>query len=874
MNSNGVPILNDEQKSLLTFLQNPSRVFRNYQPIVIKTLLEKGSDEHFSASIDEIKEKITLLNFDREDFEINNAIDAVSGALKEYVVFSNKSVSLNLDYFSDDEIPDCLKICNKEIAKWHVKTVMKDENNIYIIQAGGKGDWIKEFQESKTAGVSYHEIAHFDLTGMSKEEIENKTNGEAVTELYNISQIKRGDIIAVTLSAKKGIENFGIATSGYYFDSISKTYAHRINLEYLNFGAAEINTDIPKAIFKTTDLEKPIKNFLLGLEHLYFIVRHKPDSHWDDVEGNKYHFGKGVANQKKLRDAGVGTKTIWYTTEDGEYYFWGYGTVKKIETVQENEQWNLVYDDFTFFEKQDDSLESEGKFLKRGNELVKQQIQNAANFNKRNAMTQITKKIYEDITGDKTIMSSIGEQIKKDEKLDLELYIEALNWKPNLILYGPPGTGKTYYAIKIGEKLTSTNFSSLVQPSSVHTMSDDEYGEFIIESIKKESETNGYIFKVEKEKYNFILEKGKDKIHLRLTYSKSATNDKNNCYCGIDDGAISFLKRAPEDNRYIITINHSVKNFVVLPYSIEQKYAKFAGAINSENWDPTGINAHSYHIKIYDEEASFGGTNYDCKKFVRNIKQIFGQFVKTVTFHQTFSYEEFIEGIKANPTKDKSGVTYDVEPGIFKEFCNMARNDSKNQYVMIIDEINRGNIAKIFGELITIIEKDKRGKPITLAYSKEKFSVPKNILIIGTMNTADQSLTHLDAALKRRFTMMEHYPNPNILKNYKVNDEINLTDLLKAINNKLMENNFRDGQIGHSYFMNGEEPLTKISDLQMVFAYDIIPLLRDYFYDDESKLKEIFGEHWFGKNKDINDDWQGPNNTKKFRDNIQTSFGV
>jgi len=152
------------------------------------------------------------------------------------------------------------------------------------------------------------------------------------------------------------------------------------------------------------------------------------------------------------------------------------------------------------------------------------------------------------------------------------------------------------------------------------------------------------------------------------------------------------------------------------------------------------------------------------------------------------------------------------------------------------------------------------------------------VLVIGTMNTADQSLTHLDAALKRRFTMMEIYPeSEKTLKHKKVNG-IDLTELLDAVNKKLVDNKLRDNQIGHAYFMDGDDPLVKISDLQMVFAYDIIPLLREYFYDDESKLKGIFGkdqwQDWFGENDDINPKWQGSGGEITFRDNIKKSFGV
>ena len=246
-------------------------------------------------------------------------------------------------------------------------------------------------------------------------------------------------------------------------------------------------------------------------------------------------------------------------------------------------------------------------------------------------------------------------------------------------------------------------------------------------------------------------------------------------------------------------------------------------------------------------------------------------FIKKVTFHQSFSYEEFIEVMKAKPSEDGKGVTYYVQDGIFKEFCNLAKSE-KNKYVIIIDEINRGNIAKIFGELITIIEKDKRGDAVTLAYSREEFSVPENVLVIGTMNTADQSLTHLDAALKRRFTMMELYPEPEKVLKHKKAGDIDLTELLRKINDKLTDLKFRDGQIGHSYFMVDDKPFTKISELQMVFAYDIIPLLRDYFYDDETKIITVLGGDFFEKNTDIKKDWQ--EDEAKFRKIIRDQFDV
>jgi 5-methylcytosine-specific restriction protein B len=254
-------------------------------------------------------------------------------------------------------------------------------------------------------------------------------------------------------------------------------------------------------------------------------------------------------------------------------------------------------------------------------------------------------------------------------------------------------------------------------------------------------------------------------------------------------------------------------------------------------------------------------------------------FMQQVTFHQSFSYEEFIEGIKAKPTADGGGVTYDIDKGIFRRFCLRAQKDDKNNYVMIIDEINRGNISKIFGELITIIEKDKRGERVTLAYSRDDFWVPENVFIIGTMNTADQSLTHLDAALKRRFTMMETPPDSNILKHSKV-EGVDLTNLLDAINKKLVEYKFRDRRIGHAYFMTKDENsgeteiIKKIEDLQMAFATDIIPVLRDHFYDQEDILMDVLGNEFLDweNDQDLKEDWQ--EDKEIFKEILKKAYGV
>ena len=217
--------------------------------------------------------------------------------------------------------------------------------------------------------------------------------------------------------------------------------------------------------------------------------------------------------------------------------------------------------------------------------------------------------------------------------------------------------------------------------------------------------------------------------------------------------------------------------------------------------------------------------------------------LRMCTFHPAYGYEDFIEGYR--PVLASGGTLhFDLVPGIFKQLCSDAEKESKVQFVLLIDEINRGDIPRIFGELLMLLEVDKRGQSVLLPVSGDAFKVPKNVWIIGTMNTADRSIALLDTALRRRFGFVELMPDTSVLGDTVVADSIPLGPWLAALNDRIREYIGRDArnlQIGHSYLMQGGRPISGLREFVQVLSEDIVPLLEEYCYEDYARLEKILG---------------------------------
>lgn len=272
-------------------------------------------------------------------------------------------------------------------------------------------------------------------------------------------------------------------------------------------------------------------------------------------------------------------------------------------------------------------------------------------------------------------------------------------------------------------------------------------------------------------------------------------------------------------------------------------------------------------------QNSFVNLQPEEQKQVKNSTQI-----KVVVMHSNYGYEEFVEGLR--PENIDGKLVFNVKDGVLKEFANEASLDSDKNYYLILDEINRTDLTKVFGELIYSIENTKRGEYIELSVSKDRFAVPSNLYIIGTMNNADKSVSMIDLALRRRFGFINLetdyelinqviQENPILVDEEDVVDEnmdpesstrgaeINISDWLLTVNERIIDtlgSEGKDLQIGHSYFLSKGDVISEPAQLVDVIKYEVIPLLEEYTYNNTEQLKRILGRKIFDSSNRIKKD--------------------
>jgi 5-methylcytosine-specific restriction protein B len=457
----------------------------------------------------------------------------------------------------------------------------------------------------------------------------------------------------------------------------------------------------------------------------------------------------------------------------------------------------------------------------------------------------VSNELYQQIIGKKGSGGGGGGGVAVDP-----LFVElesALERKRQVILYGPPGTGKTHAARRFaawwlkkkqgdtGAGAVLADATKLAEAERALTTSRVERRVFWIVANAREWSWDT-LFKRDRETFRYG--------RIKRNYEKLQPGDLVVGYQATPDKRIMALAR----------ITHGLQP--TRKGELEIGLEPVTPVDSGLTWDELlqdPILSKSEPIRFNNQGTLFSLTSEEADHLLERLAErdrrvephvsVAGGMgpLTILTFHPSYSYEDFVEGFR--PTDAGGGsLAVRLEDGVFKRICRTALANPDRPYLVLIDEINRANLAKVFGELITLLEKDKRGLPVTLPQSKESFVIPDNVYLLGTMNTADRSIKLLDAALRRRFAFLELMPRIELLEGGKVED-LALDDFLRELNRRIAAREGREKQIGHSFLLGSDgEPVAEPEEFARRFRQEILPLLQEYCYDDYGALAEYLGE--------------------------------
>jgi predicted RNA-binding protein with PUA-like domain len=381
----------------------------------------------------------------------------------------------------------------------------------------------------------------------------------------------------------------------------------------------------------------------------------------------------------------------------------------------------------------------------------------------------------------------------------------------NIVLYGPPGTGKTFHLRNhYMPQFTERKAQVSLEERAAATVKDLAWWEVIAMALLDSKEHRGTVAQI--------------LMHPLVEARRRLSSNKN-----------------PRAMLWSSLQSHTKADCPNVKYTSRIEPLIFSKDEQSV-WSVDASQVETEALALAEKLKSFHAPPSQDLEIRR---------YEFTTFHQSFSYEDFIEGIKPHmENTDDEQLAYAIKDGVFKKIAQEAVANPGRKYALFIDEINRGNVASIFGELITLIEEDKRldgANQLTtiLPYSREEFGVPSNLFIIGTMNTADRSVEALDTALRRRFTFIEMRPDREQITQ-PAGLEVDLRRLFDVINSRIEQLLDHDHCIGHAYFMEVKD----LDDLRRVFANKIIPLLREYFYGNPAKVGMVLGERFVSRKMD------------------------